>query len=298
MTGINAITLRAWERRYGLIMPQRTASGRRVYSQADVDCIKEVLVLMEKGIPIGQMSKALQVQDKTPEIFVKQAMSIWQKTLSSMIEAIAAFDEVRLEHLYNEILALYPIDLTTERLLLPLLSLLGERWAAGLSEAPVSEEHFFAVYLKNKLGARFHHTPANNQGPVLLAACLPGELHEICLLLFCLTAREHGYQVILLGADMPLDELPITAKHCQANAVVLSGSVAPSKQLIKHELPTLCTKVNVPVFIGGTIATSHTKILAATGAAPISGSINAGLQTIGKYLKRTGTRRHIRTMSA
>ena len=128
MTGVNAITLRAWERRYALIVPQRTATGRRLYSQADVDCIKEVLVLMERGIPIGQMKEALQVQNKTPEAFAQQTLNTWQIALDKMVIAITDFDEARLDEFYNNMLSLHPIGLVTNRLLIPLLEELGRRW--------------------------------------------------------------------------------------------------------------------------------------------------------------------------
>ena len=59
LTGVNAITLRAWERRYGLIKPVRTDSGHRLYTQVDIDTIHQVVALLDKGVAISQVRNAL-----------------------------------------------------------------------------------------------------------------------------------------------------------------------------------------------------------------------------------------------
>src|SRR5690349_11843226 len=95
LTGVNPITLRAWERRYGLIQPTRTDSGHRVYSRADVDTIHRIVALMQKGVAIGQMGSALgEAQVPGRE---RVARGPWPAWLEGMIAAVAQFDEVRLE---------------------------------------------------------------------------------------------------------------------------------------------------------------------------------------------------------
>ena len=85
--------------------------------------------------------------------------------------------------------------LTNDRWNLPLLRELGERWVQGLGS--VAEEHFFSMFLRNELGARFHHLNRDRRGPRLLAACLPGEHHEVGLLLFTLAALDRDVDQIL-----------------------------------------------------------------------------------------------------
>ena len=94
----------------------------------------------------------------------------------------------------------------------------------------MAEEHFFGFYLRNKLGARFHHRPQTQTGPRLMLACLPGDLHEIGLLLFALEACDHGFQTVLLGANMPLDELPAAVNKTKSEALVLSGVIEPQPE--------------------------------------------------------------------
>lgn len=285
LTGVNAITLRAWERRYGLIKPVRTDSGHRVYTRADIDNIHRIVALLDKGVAISQVRHTL----GDPERGAAHAAEAgpWAGFRARMVMAITQFDENRLEDIYNEILALYPTDLVTRRVLVPLLVELGRRWQS--TDGSVAEEHFFSVYLRNKLGARFHHRHRNNSGPKLLASCLPGEQHEVGLLLFALAAHEQGYRLVLLGADMPFAELPIAAKRSQSTAIVLSGSLEPEPSLCGAQLPALIAAAGIPVFIGGLTAVRRHDEIVAAGAVPLGYEIVHALQRIAACLKLPGT---------
>jgi len=279
LTGVNPITLRAWERRYGLIKPVRTPKGHRLYTTDDIERIHRVVALLERGIPVGQVRGSLHTDSAKT---TRGAEDTWAEQRRRMITAIACFDERALEDIYTEALALYPTDLVTRMLLLPLLTELGRRWES--TEGSVAEEHFFGVYLRNKLGARFHHRPRGNTGPRLLVACLPGEMHEIGLLLFALAAHDRGYRLVLLGANMPLDELALSAKRARADAIVLSGSVSPETDLLGDPLRRVCTGAAVPVFVGGqTSATHHDEVVRA-GAVPLGSDIEQGLRLLGDHL--------------
>ncbi len=278
LTGVNPITLRAWERRYGLIRPVRTPTGHRLYRREEIDLINKVVTLLEKGIPISRVRQALAMHEaQAPEKALAEA-GPWQRYRARMIGAIIRFDENGLEEAYNEALSLYPVDIVTRRLLLPLLRELGERWESA--EGSVAEEHFFGVYLRNKLGARFHHRNRSNTGPKLLAACMPGEQHEIGLLLFALSAHERGYRLVLLGADMPLSELPVAAKHAQSNAIVLSGSIEPAADVLARQLPELVHAATVPVFIGGIASVRFRDAIIRAGAVPVGSDIEQGLKRL------------------
>jgi DNA-binding transcriptional MerR regulator len=207
LTGVNAVTLRAWERRYGLIRPKRTPKGHRLYTEADLDRIKRVLDLLDQGIAISQAGQLL---DQSPSLQTRGAEAgqpdVWQQYQTRMLNALEQFDEAALDSAYNDALSLYPVELVNSRLVAPLLRLLGQRWKT--TSGGVAEEHFFSVYLRNKLGARIHHLNARRKGQLLLVACLPGEQHEVGMLMFALAAVSHGYQVLVLGANLPLEQIP------------------------------------------------------------------------------------------
>ena len=280
LTGVNAITLRAWERRYGLVQPVRTDSGHRLYTQAHIDTIHQVLALLDKGVAISQVRDALVVP--TAGRGHAGADAPWAGYRERMIAAISQFDENRLEDVYNELLALYPNEIATRRVLLPLLVELGLRWEK--SEGSVAEEHFFGVFLRNKLGARFHHRSRRDTGPRLMAACLPGEQHEVGLLLFALAAHDLGFRQVLLGADMPLADLAYAARRAQADAIVLSGSIEPRAGLLDVELAKLVREACRPVFVGGLTAVRHRDAIVAAGADPLGSDIAVGLRRIADAL--------------
>jgi methanogenic corrinoid protein MtbC1 len=196
---------------------------------------------------ISQIQPAM-LESEAGDELDKAEENHWSEYLHNMVAAIIGFDEERIEEIYNEVLSLYPIDLVTRMVLKPLLIELGLRWETEIGS--VAEEHFFAFFLRNKLGARFHHR-SRNDGPRLLLAGLPGEFHEIALLLFALAAHEKGFTLITLGANMPMDELPFVAEKTRCEAIILSGAIQPSIKTINQDLPKLMKHLNIPVFIGG-----------------------------------------------
>jgi methylmalonyl-CoA mutase cobalamin-binding subunit len=183
-----------------------------------------------------------------------------------------------LEETYGEALSLYPVVAVTERLVTPLLRELGRRWEMG--EGSVAEEHFFGCYLRNKLGARFHHRPRLNDGPKLLMACLPGDRHETGLLLFALAASERGYRTILLGADLPLEEFPAAVQKTECAAIVLSGLIAPEREILERQLPHLVEVAGVPVFAGGKASTGAADALRRAGIEVLGTDIAQGMNRL------------------
>lgn len=280
LTGVNAITLRAWERRHGLVKPVRTAGGHRVYTRADIDKVHRILAMIENGVAIGQVRQALAAYAAAQPRAADEGPSAGYR--ARMTAAIAQFDESRLEDVYNEMLSFYPADQVTRDVLLPLLAELGERWLK--SKGGVAEEHFFAVYLRNKLGARFHHRSRAAAGPKLLLACLPGEHHELGLLLFALAAHDRGYRLVLLGADMPLAELAYATHRSQAGAIVLSGSIECGIERFEQDLSQLVRDAGVPVFVGGQTSVRRRDAIVTAGAVPLGSDITAGLGHVGAAL--------------
>lgn len=286
LTGVNSITLRAWENRYGLIEPIRKASGHRLYTQEHIDLINRVVGLLDRGMRIGQVKAEVisgtDSESDSESSAIDERQNNWRRYINSMIAGIIRFDEHVLERTYAEALSHYPVRLVTEKLLSPVLRELGERWISG--KGSVAEEHFFAFYLRNKLGARFHHRSQNQTGPKLLMACLPGDMHEIGLLLFALDASDNGFRTILLGANMPLTEFPDAVKKTGSDALVLAGTIEPGSDLITEALPRLVEKLDVPVFLGGSIVASNFDELKKSGVLMIGSDIGMGIKQIKKHL--------------
>jgi len=282
LTGVGAITLRAWERRYELIQPVRKDSGHRLYTRKNIDQINRITSLTDQGMRISQITPDMLESEPATDMLEESAADLWKSYVQNMVEAIVAFDEERLEDIYNEVLSLYPIEMVTRLLLKPLLIELGLRWENGPDG--VAEEHFFAFYLRNKLGARFHHRPRNNGGQRLLLACLPGEYHEIALLLFALAANEQGFHLLTLGANMPMQELVRVAAKTESDAIVLSGAVQPEETVLKQDLPQLVKAVSIPVFVGGRASVFAADAIGKTGAETLGQDMELGLRRLKEQL--------------
>jgi len=283
VTGLNPVTLRAWERRYGLIKPLRTGKGHRLYTQDDIDRINEAIRLLDKGISISQVRQILDDRSEHREE-LSAGDDHWARYIVDMISAISLFDESRLENVYNEALSLYPIDTVLRLLIVPLLRELGRRWESA--EGSIAEEHFFGVYLRNKLGARFHHMRTSSNGTKLLTACLPHEYHEVGLLIFCLLAKSLGYEIVQLGANMPLHELPIAAKRAKCQAIVLSGSQGYDFSPIVKELRTMVEEVQLPVFVGGSYSVKARDSITDAKAIPLGEDMTQALKHIQRTLEK------------
>ncbi len=279
LTGVNPITLRAWERRYGLIRPSRTAKGHRLYSQRDADQIRRVVSLVEEGVPISQVRPLLDAEAKSG---TASARGPWRAYLDQMLAAVSRFDEVALDRIYDEALSVHSIEGITQHLILPLLAGIGARWQR-LAGA-VAEEHFFCTFLRSKLGARLLHRARFANGPRIVAACAPGEQHEIGLLLFALEADAAGLRVILLGANAPFEEVALAQSRSMSSAVVISSSIDLGPGQLRRELAQLVRKTGVPVFVGGSTAQRRRRDILAAGAIALGVEIEHGVRLVARAL--------------
>ena len=161
-TGVNPVTLRAWERRYGLLKPQRTAKGHRLYPLEQVERVEAILAWLQRGASVSQVRELLDKPASTPP------KGDWQARQFQLIEAIATLSQRALDQQLNQAMALYPAVTLCEQLLLPLLDLLDLRWRSYFNAR--LEQVFFHSWLRSKLGARVYHDNQLLQGPVILLA--------------------------------------------------------------------------------------------------------------------------------
>jgi MerR family transcriptional regulator, light-induced transcriptional regulator len=283
LTGLNPITLRAWERRYGFIKPIRTPGGHWMYTQEHVDQINRAMAMLERGTSIGSAARAL--RGTTAPL---AGTNVWMALRTQVISAIVRFDEAALDAIYESALTLQPIEAVTRKLFVPVLEELGRRWE--WSEGRVAEEHFFTTYTRNKLGARLHHRRRVATPFRLMCACAPGEQHELGLLLFALAAHDNNLGCVLLGADMPMEELAAACTRARCDGIAISMSMKARGAWLEHELPQLVAKLGKPVFVGGRASAAHSDAIARAKAVAIGADISNGLRQIFSVLSETKSR--------
>ncbi|ART79584.1 MerR family transcriptional regulator [Oceanisphaera avium] len=120
LTGINPVTLRAWQRRYGLLKPARTEKGHRLYSEADINLIRHILHWLEQGVSIGQVKSLLNTP--SPQV----SGSNWQQAQSQLMDSALGLNLSRLEAEILELASLYPAELVLRKVLEPWLLALAQ----------------------------------------------------------------------------------------------------------------------------------------------------------------------------
>jgi hypothetical protein len=259
LTGLSAARLRAWERRYHVVRPERQANGYRAYTASQVALLRAFARLVNAGARIGDLA----ADSRDAVIARAEAAPGDASPLSPLIEAVRGYDRDLLEALVSERLGRLGLRRFAEEVVLPLAAQVGDLWRLG--KLPIASEHLASEVVVQVLKGAIRQGPA--EGPLLLAAGLPGERHEWGLLATLAIARSEGWQVHYLGADLPLDEVIQAAWTLRPAAIALSSSVP---ELFERSLPALCRFVprlppEVTAVIGGRGAEPDGNILVRHG---------------------------------
>lgn len=284
-TGVPTVTLRAWERRYDFLQPHRTPKGHRLFSVEQINLIRRVTALINSGIPVSRVGDLIRQETLLSARDGGSHVETWESAREDMLAAVKNFDEKHLDEIYERSLSHFSETRVTEQLIIPMLKRLGTSWQKG--DTGVAEEHFFSIYIRNKLGARWHHGQRTIAGRRLVVSCMPGERHEYGLLFFALVARSRGFDPILLGADMPIQELAKVARKTGSAGIVISSTIQPGWQLVERDLRSLARDVEVPVFVGGAGIVDMVGALEAVGVIPVGAELLDGIETIFTHLTQS-----------
>ncbi|TBU89743.1 MerR family transcriptional regulator [Phytopseudomonas dryadis] len=250
LTGVNPVTLRAWERRYGLIQPIRTDSGHRLYSQVDVETVRSVLAWIERGVPVSKVGKILarssMAQVTSAPVYEAATSVEWAQWQSRVHEAIQAFDEAELDRVYGQVFSSYPLSVAFQDILMPLWqTLLLRQDQRGRS----SEWLFFDTFLRGRVLQRLHNLRDQPGGRLLLVA-LPGRCRELELLVSGLLLNPGEVVIHVLGIGQSLEELPLVCAKMRPLAVVVFSNQAPNDDTPKA-LERLALTLECPLVMAG-----------------------------------------------
>jgi DNA-binding transcriptional MerR regulator/methylmalonyl-CoA mutase cobalamin-binding subunit len=213
LVGVQEETLRAWERRYQLLRPERSAGGYRLYSPADERRIRAMQAHMERGIATAQAA-ALAVAESARDIVAPAEPGA---LVDELIAAAEAFDATRLDALLDAAFARGTVAGIRD-VVLPVLGEIGRRWER--SELTVGHEHFASHLVERRLLTMAKGWDAG-LGPLALLACPSGERHTLGLDCFGLLLAERGWRIAYLGADTPVDQVADMSAALHPAAVVL-----------------------------------------------------------------------------
>ena len=214
-TGVPADTLRKWEQRYAVLSPERTAGGQRRYSEHDVRRVEWLIERLSEGFRIGEAAELLGAG-------TTDAANTPGELRRALYEAGTRSDVVALRSLLDQTLTILPLEQALTRVLEPLLQRVGDGWANG--ELSVAQEHLVSSAVRARL-ERVLSDVRGQVGGVAVLACVPGERHELGLLMLGTLLRADGWQVAYLGADAPLDDALELAESLEAALLCLSVTV-------------------------------------------------------------------------
>jgi DNA-binding transcriptional MerR regulator/methylmalonyl-CoA mutase cobalamin-binding subunit len=266
LTGLSIDTLRAWERRYEVVKPQRDDRGR-LYTQSDVQRLQLLRAAVEKGHAIGRLATLSDQQLRellsrsataatVSEIATAARASPKRTDLQSVLGAIGRFDYAGAEQELNRLALLSSPRELIQEVVTPLMQRIGEDWRQG--RLSIAQEHMVSALLRNLLGALVRLYARNDPAARLLFATPSGELHEFGVLSAAMLASGGGLGIVYLGPNLPADEIVEAAKRTSVQVVALGvaetegkkGSLKSLRQ-VADELPP-----RTELWIGGPKAES------------------------------------------
>jgi MerR family transcriptional regulator, light-induced transcriptional regulator len=258
-TGVKADTLRAWERRYGLPNPSRSAGGQRLYSEQDIKIIQWLLMQKKSGKRISQAvtlwkereerspnppfnptEKSIGTTEKTANERENQVLT---DTKLEWMQSCLEFNEFKAEQVLFQAFSLFPMETVCTQILQAGLSEIGSLWHRG--EVSIQQEHFATQLAVRRMNTLISSAPLPLHTETIIIACPEGEQHTFSALMLTLFLRYRGWNVVYLGANLPNSEIRDVIATIQPNLVVMiamrlatAATLMISAQII-HEMDTV-----------------------------------------------------------
>jgi DNA-binding transcriptional MerR regulator/methylmalonyl-CoA mutase cobalamin-binding subunit len=255
LTGLSTDTLRAWERRYGAVVPRRVGRGRG-YSPDDITRLHLLRTAVQRGHAIGQIARlsndALESLLSAPraERSAAPAAPAAHALTEPLLEALRAYDSIAIEREFSRLAAVMPPSDLILSVVVPVLQVVGDAWQRGTLSP--GQEHLLSGVIRHVLGSLLRVLAPGTGSPRVLFATPSGERHDLGALSAAVLAAAAGVGVVYLGADLPATEIAEAAKRTGVDMVVVAVTAMPEAkarayvQDLRRRLPPA-----VPLWLGG-----------------------------------------------
>ncbi|MBF6589503.1 MAG: cobalamin-dependent protein [Ktedonobacterales bacterium] len=272
-TGVPAPTLRAWERRYGILAPHRGENDYRLYSERDMATVAWLRERVANGMTISQAIALLHALESArdrgrasrplaaaagaslapvPPEGVDSAVALATLSLPELSRALLAqvthLEEQAAARTISQALAISSVEEVCLSLLTPVLVTIGRLWAVG--EVGVAVEHFATMVIRAQLEGLFRSALGAESGPYVLVGCAPGEQHEVGALMLALFLRRLGLRVLYLGQNVEVESLSAMVAATEAACVLLSAALRPHAEALVGVSQRL-SAYRTLLFVGG-----------------------------------------------
>ena len=276
-TGIKPDVLRAWERRYGIPMPERTTGGHRLYSAHDIEMIKWLISRQNDGLSISRAVEMwkdhlIQGHDPLTDTYEKQPVSSGAVATATQpaiylppetsIDALRAlwlaacinFSESAAEQVLNQAFSLHSVETVCVELIQRGMVEIGALWYEN--RASVQQEHFASALAMRRLDMLIAASPAPTRQQTVIVGCPPDEWHAFTPLLLTLFLRRRGFNIIYLGANVPAEHFVETVAAVNASLVILASQQLTTAASLQQSAARLSAQGTLVAF-GGRIFGMH-----------------------------------------
>jgi DNA-binding transcriptional MerR regulator len=253
-TGVSIETLRAWERRYRVVVPVRDPNGRRSYAPEDVIRLRKLREATERGHAISKLARFSDEElaavlttpgrDGPPQLASRSFAN-------QMVVAAENYRPEDCEQALSMALALLPLGDVVRQVLTPVLVDIGERWHNGTFN--VAQERIITGTVRRQVGAVLDTYNRITSASPIVFATLTDERHEYGILMAALLAASRGARCHYLGPDVPAADIAVYARRVAAAVVVLSVPIRPSLASANAGIAELAQTLPRPIglWIGG-----------------------------------------------
>lgn len=248
LTGLSLHVIRAWEKRYNVVIPKRTETNRRLYSDEDVQKLKLLSKALDSGYSIGnvasfditELENLLGIindtsrESKSTEKLNFKFESTIENHIEWAIDAIKNLDVIKLENRIYKVLAEYPLPKFISHFLSPLLNKVGEMWVSG--DIRIVDEHISTNVIRKILSSLVDNSSVTSSSPSILISTPKGQLHELGALIIAVLASSDGWRVTYLGPDLPAEEIAAAVIRLNPNLIALSIVYPNDKNTLDQEM--------------------------------------------------------------
>jgi MerR family transcriptional regulator, light-induced transcriptional regulator len=287
MTGVPPTTLRAWQRRYGIPQPSRSASEYRLYSEADIELLRTFIHHRENNITASEAARlAREVSETTETDNSQQAPTVdeeraertvqepsanadlyqenYQEVCKRLVDAVLDFNPALLEAEVQRLFLLGSAFDIFDHVISPTMHTIGQLWHQG--KCSVAQEHMASLLLEDTASQLLRLVQPSYDAPVVLAACLNSELHTLPLYGVSFRFASHGFRVIPLGAQTPPEAIRDGVQRLKPQLVALSCTIPPPHREVTDLLTAYAQACqNVPWIVGGQGSQSLEALVRALG---------------------------------
>jgi MerR family transcriptional regulator, light-induced transcriptional regulator len=251
LTHLSIDTLRAWEKRYGVVQPSRR-NGVRLYSEKDVERLSLLRQAVDSGHSIGQVAglpnKELSALISRPPTSENSGSSY--ESTAEILDSIERFDYAGANRELGRLASLMAPRELIHAVALPLMRMVGNRWHE--EQLRIAQEHLVTQLMSSLLGGMLRIYAPQDPPAVIMTATLSDDLHEFGILAAAILAAGSGLGVIHLGANLPAREISYALKRSKADVVLISITNLSDRMLKEEQLRLVCssTASHAEVWVG------------------------------------------------